>query len=112
MRRRAALNCWTSTIRSTGRIRGISGRRVRGQRCRTQSLRRSVFAYTRDTIKAFRKAGVMPNMVQVGNEVTACMDVAGWTTAGAMAELRGPAAGQYSRLDCVIEKLGPLAKPA
>jgi arabinogalactan endo-1,4-beta-galactosidase len=30
----------------------------------------AVFAYTRDTIAAFRAAGVMPDMVQVGNEVT------------------------------------------
>jgi arabinogalactan endo-1,4-beta-galactosidase len=31
------------------------------------------FVYTRDTIKAFRKAGVLPDMVQEGNEVTAGM---------------------------------------
>lgn len=30
----------------------------------------AVFAYTRDTIASFRKAGVLPDMVQVGNEVT------------------------------------------
>jgi arabinogalactan endo-1,4-beta-galactosidase len=29
-----------------------------------------VFAYTRDTIAAFRDAGVMPDMVQTGNEIT------------------------------------------
>lgn len=29
----------------------------------------SVFAYTRNTIRAFREAGVMPEMVQIGNEV-------------------------------------------
>ena len=29
----------------------------------------SVFAYTRSTIRAFREAGVMPDMVQIGNEV-------------------------------------------
>ncbi len=29
----------------------------------------SVYAYTRNTIEAFRKAGVMPDMVQIGNEV-------------------------------------------
>jgi arabinogalactan endo-1,4-beta-galactosidase len=29
-----------------------------------------VFAYTRDTIVAFRDAGVMPDMVQTGNEIT------------------------------------------
>src|SRR4051794_9866205 len=32
-------------------------------------LVRSVFEYTRDTIAAFREAGVPPDMVQVGNEV-------------------------------------------
>ena len=30
----------------------------------------AVFAYTRDTLSAFKKAGVMPDMVQVGNEIT------------------------------------------
>ncbi len=30
----------------------------------------TVFAYTRDTMQAFGAAGVMPEMVQVGNEVT------------------------------------------
>jgi len=29
----------------------------------------SVFEYTRETIKAFREAGVLPEMVQIGNEV-------------------------------------------
>ena len=32
-------------------------------------LVRAVFEYTRETIKAFREAGVLPEMVQVGNEV-------------------------------------------
>lgn len=31
---------------------------------------KQVFEYTRDTIAAFRDAGVLPDMVQVGNEVT------------------------------------------
>ncbi|MDR3458387.1 MAG: glycosyl hydrolase 53 family protein [Verrucomicrobiae bacterium] len=31
---------------------------------------KTVFAYTRDTIAAFRDAGVLPDMVQVGNEIT------------------------------------------
>jgi arabinogalactan endo-1,4-beta-galactosidase len=31
---------------------------------------RKVYEYTRDTIVAFRNAGVLPDMVQVGNEVT------------------------------------------
>ena len=30
----------------------------------------AVFAYTRDSIAAFRDAGVLPDMVQIGNEVT------------------------------------------
>jgi arabinogalactan endo-1,4-beta-galactosidase len=30
----------------------------------------AVFGYTRDTIEAFRDAGVLPNMVQIGNEIT------------------------------------------
>lgn len=32
-------------------------------------LSEAVFAYTRDTIAAFREAGAMPEMVQIGNEV-------------------------------------------
>jgi arabinogalactan endo-1,4-beta-galactosidase len=34
-----------------------------------EELVRAVFEYTRDTIAAFRTAGVLPDMVQVGNEV-------------------------------------------
>ncbi len=34
-----------------------------------EELVEAVFAYTRDTIAAFREAGVMPDMVQPGNEV-------------------------------------------
>ena len=34
-----------------------------------EELTEAVFAYTRDTIAAFRDAGAMPDMVQVGNEV-------------------------------------------
>ncbi|WP_200821486.1 glycoside hydrolase family 53 protein [Bryocella elongata] len=32
-----------------------------------------VFAYTRDTIAQFRTAGVLPNVVQIGNEITSGM---------------------------------------
>jgi arabinogalactan endo-1,4-beta-galactosidase len=35
-----------------------------------QQLVDAVFAYTRDTIAAFREEGVLPDMVQIGNEVT------------------------------------------
>lgn len=33
-------------------------------------LTQAVFEYTRDTIAAFRDAGVLPSMVQIGNEIT------------------------------------------
>jgi arabinogalactan endo-1,4-beta-galactosidase len=36
-------------------------------------LVKAVFSYTRDTVAAFRSAGVLPDMVQVGNEITAGM---------------------------------------
>jgi arabinogalactan endo-1,4-beta-galactosidase len=35
-----------------------------------KQLVRQVFAYTRDTIAAFAQQGLMPDMVQVGNEIT------------------------------------------
>lgn len=35
-----------------------------------QELVQTVFEYTRDTISAFRDADVLPDMVQVGNEIT------------------------------------------
>lgn len=35
-----------------------------------RQLVNTVFDYTRDTIEAMRNAGVLPNMVQIGNEVT------------------------------------------
>lgn len=38
-----------------------------------RQLVRAVFEYSRDTIVAFREAGVMPDMVQIGNEVSAGM---------------------------------------
>jgi len=36
-------------------------------------LVKAVFEYTRDTIAAFRDAGVLPDMVQIGNEITVGM---------------------------------------
>jgi arabinogalactan endo-1,4-beta-galactosidase len=33
-------------------------------------LAKAVFEYTRDTVAAFRDAGVLPDMIQIGNEVT------------------------------------------
>lgn len=38
-----------------------------------EELTGQVYTYTRDTMAAFRKAGVPPDMVQVGNEITAGM---------------------------------------
>jgi arabinogalactan endo-1,4-beta-galactosidase len=38
-----------------------------------KQLVKATYRYTRDTIAAFRKAGVMPEMVQVGNEITVGM---------------------------------------
>ena len=35
------------------------------------ALVKAVYAYSRDTIAAFRQAGVMPDMVQPGNEISA-----------------------------------------
>lgn len=35
-----------------------------------EQLVNQVFTYTRDTITAFRQAGVLPDMVQIGNEIT------------------------------------------
>ncbi len=32
-------------------------------------LVKAVFEYTRETMKSFKEAGVLPDMVQVGNEV-------------------------------------------
>jgi len=38
-----------------------------------EELVKTVFGYTRDTVAAMRKAGVLPEMVQVGNEVSVGM---------------------------------------
>jgi arabinogalactan endo-1,4-beta-galactosidase len=38
-----------------------------------EELVQAVFDYTRDTIRAFREAGALPDMVQIGNEVIAGM---------------------------------------
>jgi arabinogalactan endo-1,4-beta-galactosidase len=41
------------------------------QKLKHRQLTEAVFIYTRDTIAKFREAGVLPDMVQIGNEVTA-----------------------------------------
>jgi len=41
------------------------------QKLNHRQLTEAVFAFTRDTIAKFREAGVLPDMVQIGNEVTA-----------------------------------------
>jgi arabinogalactan endo-1,4-beta-galactosidase len=40
------------------------------QQLKHKQLEAQVFTYTRDTIAAFVRAGVMPQMLQVGNEIT------------------------------------------
>ena len=47
-----------------------------------------VFEYTRDTIATFRDAGVLPDMVQVGNEITQRDALAGRQAAGQLEEFR------------------------
>jgi arabinogalactan endo-1,4-beta-galactosidase len=46
---------------------------VAWQKMKHKQLVEAVFAYTRDTLAAFREAGALPNMVQVGNEITSGM---------------------------------------
>jgi arabinogalactan endo-1,4-beta-galactosidase len=46
---------------------------VAWQKLKHKDLVAAVFTFTRDTIAAFRDANVMPDMVQVGNEVTSGM---------------------------------------
>lgn len=50
------------------------------------SLKDSVYAYTKNVVEAFRKEGVLPDMVQIGNEIVDGMlwpegriSVSGWT---------------------------------
>ena len=43
------------------------------QKLKHRQLVEAVYTYTRDTIAAFRDAGVLPDMVQVGNEITSGM---------------------------------------
>lgn len=43
------------------------------QKLKHKQLVDAVFVFTRDTIAAFRDAGVMPDMVQTGNEITSGM---------------------------------------
>ena len=46
---------------------------VAWQKLNHKQLTDAVFAFTRDTLTAFRNAGVLPDMVQVGNEITSGM---------------------------------------
>jgi arabinogalactan endo-1,4-beta-galactosidase len=46
---------------------------VAWQKLKHKQLVEAVYTYTRDTMAAFREAGVPPNMVQVGNEITSGM---------------------------------------
>jgi arabinogalactan endo-1,4-beta-galactosidase len=42
----------------------------RWERCDSQAMADSVYAYTRASLLALKKAGVVPEMIQVGNEIT------------------------------------------
>jgi arabinogalactan endo-1,4-beta-galactosidase len=46
---------------------------VAWQKLKHKQLVDAVYTYTRDTIAAFKAAGVLPDMVQVGNEITSGM---------------------------------------
>jgi arabinogalactan endo-1,4-beta-galactosidase len=46
---------------------------VAWQKLNHKQLTDAVYSFTRDTIVAFRQAGVLPDMVQIGNEVTSGM---------------------------------------
>ena len=48
-----------------------------------QQLVERVFAYTRETLAAFQREGVMPDMVEVGNEITNWMM---WPDAGSISD--------------------------
>ena len=42
----------------------------RWEQCDAQALADSVYAYTRHSLLAMKKAGIVPKMIQVGNEIT------------------------------------------
>lgn len=59
-------------------------------------LKQAVYQYTYDTIVAFKEAGVMPDMVQVGNEITSGMlwpDGKSW----------GQGGGEFDRLSELLK---------
>ncbi len=62
-------SCSTITTPTPGPTRASSTFPRPGRESRTTNWLSAVFEYTRDTIAAFREAGVMPDMVQIGNEV-------------------------------------------
>jgi arabinogalactan endo-1,4-beta-galactosidase len=70
-----------------------------------EELVRAVFEYSRDTIAAFRGAGVPPDMVHVGNEVINGM--ARRQVAWALGQLRRPTEGWHPRC-----RGGPWRRPA
>jgi arabinogalactan endo-1,4-beta-galactosidase len=84
-------------------------------------LVKAVFAYTRDTITAFRAADVLPDMVQVGNEVISgmlwpdgrlpdnCDNFAGLLKAGIAGVTAGAGDGPHPRIMIHIDRGGDLA---
>ena len=65
----ASSSCSTTTTPTLGPIRESSSSRKAWEGMSHEELAEAVFEYTRDTIAAFREAGAMPDMVQIGNEV-------------------------------------------
>lgn len=83
---------------------------------------KAVFEYTRDTIAAFRQAGVLPDMVQVGNEITHGMlwpdgklpehwdHFADYVRAGVKGVQAGRGSGKMPRIMIHIDQGGSIAK--
>ena len=65
----ASNSCSTITTPIRGPTRRNNSLPARWEGMSHEELDDAVFAYTRDTIAAFRDAGAMPDMVQIGNEV-------------------------------------------
>ena len=60
-------------------------------------LVKAVFEYTRDTIAAFRDAGVLPDMVQVGNEIIHGMMWPDGKAPGELGQLRAAGLRRHQR---------------
>ena len=61
--------CSTSTTPTPGPTPAIRSSRPLGQRLDFSQLQQQVYDYTKQSIEAFKAAGVLPEMVQIGNEI-------------------------------------------